>query len=86
MTQVTQMKPPYPKILTIQIRHILEEVQILGKLKNLYLKIPLPQAIKYVPIYTNLIKQEFHIKLEEREWMPLVLMSQGIYLISAFGE
>jgi len=35
-----------------------EETELLGELKHLCVKIPLLQAIKYVPIYNRLIKEK----------------------------
>lgn len=48
--------PPFPEILTHPVQPNLEENELLGELKNQCVKIPLLQAIKYVPIYNKLIK------------------------------
>jgi len=36
-----------------------EEIELMGELKQLYVKIPLLQAIKDVPIYIKLIKENY---------------------------
>ena len=51
--------PPFPEILTQPLQPILKETKLLGELKNLCVKIPLLQAIKYVPIYNKLIKEKW---------------------------
>ena len=50
--------PPLPKRLIHRSQRTLEEVEILGEVKNFCVKIPLLQDIKYVPIYNNLIKEK----------------------------
>ena len=50
--------PPFPERLTHLVHHTLEDNELLGELKNLCVKIPLLQAIKYVPIYNKLIKEK----------------------------
>ena len=50
--------PPLPKLLTHTVQHTPEENELLGELKNICVKIPLLQAIKYVPIYNKLIKEK----------------------------
>jgi hypothetical protein len=48
--------PPYPKILVIEKPTTGPKFDILNELKNIYVKIPLLQAIKDIPIYSNLVK------------------------------
>jgi hypothetical protein len=50
--------PPYPERLNVKKAYTYEENELLGELKNLCVKIPLLQAIKYVPIYNKFIKEE----------------------------
>lgn len=38
--------PPFPEFLTHPFQHTLEGTELLGELKNLFVKIPLPKAIK----------------------------------------
>lgn len=57
---VPKANPPhFPEILIHPNQYTLEETELLGELKNLCAKIPLFQAIKDVPIYNKLIKEEF---------------------------
>ena len=57
-TEPTQLvrEPPYPKRLTLQ--KVVEQPQfnLLGELKNIYVKIPLLQALHDVPIYAKKIR------------------------------
>lgn len=50
--------PPYAKRLIHPRQHTPEEAGIIGELKKLCVNIPLLQAIKDVPIYKNIIKEE----------------------------
>jgi len=50
--------PPFPKRLFGTTQHTPEETELLGELKQLCVKIPLLQAIKYVPINNSLIKEK----------------------------
>ena len=56
-TQPTQLirEPPYPERLTLH--KIVEQphFNLLGELKNLYVKIPLLQALHDVPIYAKTV-------------------------------
>ena len=51
--------PPFPERLTVTTQPNPEEIELLGELKQLCVKIPLLQAIKDVPIYNKLIKEKF---------------------------
>eukprot|EP00253_Pinus_taeda_P024767 PITA_24767 len=51
--------PPFPERLSRTTQPTPEETELLGELKQLCVKIPLLQAIKYVPIYNKLIKEKF---------------------------
>ena len=53
-----QLKPPFPDRL-VQIKPPLSipQFDVLDELKNVYIKIPLLQAIKDIPIYTKAIKE-----------------------------
>ena len=55
--QATTSSPPFPERLIIPrpIEHLY--IDILGELKNLYIKIPLLQAIQDIPIYAKTIKE-----------------------------
>eukprot|EP00253_Pinus_taeda_P020996 PITA_20996 len=50
--------PPFPKRLSETTQPTPEEVELLGELKQLCVKIPLLQAIKDVPIYNKMIKEK----------------------------
>ena len=52
-----QRIPPFPKRLVIERPIVHPEHNILNELKNIYIKIPLLQAIKYIPIYSKVIKE-----------------------------
>jgi len=58
--------PPFPKQLIIPRRIQYPNFDILGELKNLYIKIPLLQAIQEIPIYPKTIK-ELGIKKPRRK-------------------
>jgi len=53
----TTSYPPFPEILIIPrpIQHL--DFDILRELRNLYIKIPLLQAIQDIPIYAKTIKE-----------------------------
>ncbi len=50
---------PFPKRLAQPLKPTPKELELLGELKNLCVKIPLLQEIKDVPIYNKLIKEKF---------------------------
>ena len=50
--------PPFPEILFGTTQPTPEETELLGELKQLCVKIPLLQAIKYVLIYNKMIKEK----------------------------
>lgn len=50
--------PPFPERLIGTMQPNPEETELLGEIKQLCVKIPLIQAIKYVPIYNKLIKEK----------------------------
>ena len=49
--------PPYPDRLVIEKPTTQPEFDILNELKNICVKIPLFQAIKYIPIYSKVVKE-----------------------------
>jgi hypothetical protein len=51
--------PPFPERLLIEKLIIQSEFDIMIELRNVCVKIPLIQAIKYVPIYAKTIKELF---------------------------
>ena len=57
-TQPTQLirQPPYPEILMLPKVVGQPQFNLLGELKNIYVKIPLFQALQYVPIYASTIQ------------------------------
>ena len=57
-TQPTQLirEPPYPKILMLPKVVGQPQFNLLGELKNLYVKIPLLQDLQDVPIYARTIQ------------------------------
>lgn len=50
--------PPFLETLSTTVQPTPEETKLLGELKHLFVKIPLLQAIKDVPIYNRLIKEK----------------------------
>lgn len=52
----TNPNPPFPKCLAIQKHQTQAEIDLLGQLKDVSIKIPLIQAIKCIPIYTKIIR------------------------------
>ena len=56
-TQPTQLirQPPYPERLMLPIMGGQPQFNLLGELRNLYVKIPLLQALQDVPIYARTI-------------------------------
>jgi hypothetical protein len=48
--------PPYPARLVMKKPTTQPEFDILNELKNIYVKIPLLQAIKDIPIYSKVVK------------------------------
>ena len=52
-----QRIPPFLERLVIEKPVVHPEYNILNELKNMCIKIPLLQAIKYIPIYSKLIKE-----------------------------
>ena len=49
--------PPFPEILMIEKPTVYPNFDIVGELKNLYIKIPLLQALQDIPIYAKTIKE-----------------------------
>jgi hypothetical protein len=49
--------PSFPKIFMIEKPTIYPNFDIVGELKNLYIKIPLLQALQDIPIYAKMIKE-----------------------------
>jgi hypothetical protein len=49
--------PPFLEILMIKKPTIYPNFDIVGELKNLYIKIPLLQALQDIPIYAKTIKE-----------------------------
>jgi hypothetical protein len=49
--------PLFPKILMIEKLTIYPNFDIIGELKNLYIKIPLLQSLQDIPIYAKTIKE-----------------------------
>jgi hypothetical protein len=49
--------PPFPERLIIEKPTIYPNFDIVRELKNLYIKIPLLQALQYIPIYAKTIKE-----------------------------
>jgi hypothetical protein len=49
--------PPFPEILMIAKPVVYPNFDIVGELKNLYIKIPLLQSLQDIPIYVKMIKE-----------------------------
>ena len=54
-----QFEPPYPERLTLSKSSPQAEFDLLGELQNLFVKIPLLQAMKDVPIYAKTLRSEY---------------------------
>ena len=57
--------PPYPEWLAIAKTEPQPEFDLIGELKNLYVKIPLLQAIQDIPIYAKAIRDVCQETMEE---------------------
>jgi hypothetical protein len=68
-TQVPQT-PPFPERLFIEKPIVQSEFDIMTELRNVYVKIPLLQAIKDVPIYAKTIKELCINKLGRKQKDP----------------
>ena len=57
-TQPSQLikQPPYPEILMLPRTGGQSQFNLLGELRNLYVKIPLLQALQDVPIYARTVR------------------------------
>ena len=55
--QTTTSSPPFPERLVIPRPIQYPDFDILGELKNMYIKIPFLQAIQDIPIYAKTIKE-----------------------------
>lgn len=74
---------PYFEWLTTQKAHTLGEASLLGELKNLCVKIILPQSIKDAPLYKKFINEEF-LRRPRRNKMDdttINVINQIVYLM-----
>jgi hypothetical protein len=51
------LSPSFPERLMIVKPTVYPNFDIVGELKNLYIKIPLMQSLQYIPIYAKMIKE-----------------------------
>ena len=71
-TQPTQLirEPPYPERLTLQKAVEKPQFNLLGELKNLYVEIPLLQALHDVPVYARTVRDMCTRKLGRKPRDP----------------
>ena len=69
--------PPYPKILTLSKPNPQAEFDFLGELQNLFVKIPLLQAMRDVPIYAKTLKEYYSKKPRRKLKDPLTIHVMG---------
>ena len=50
-------QPPFPERLVVERSEPISETSLASELQNLFIKIPLLQAIKEIPIFTKIIKE-----------------------------
>jgi len=50
-------QPPYPKRLVVEKKDPIPETSMISELRNLFIKVPLLQAIKEIPICTKIIRE-----------------------------
>ena len=69
--------PPYPNRMVIEKLTTRLEFDILNELKNICLKIPLVKAIKYIPIYSKVVKELRIKKLGRKQKDPPTVHKVG---------
>jgi hypothetical protein len=70
-------EPPYPESLHIEKSRTQPEFDLLGKLQNVCVKIPLFQAIKDVPIYAKAVRELCLRKLGRKKKDPKTIHVKG---------
>ena len=68
---------PYPKRLTLNKQNPQAEFDFLGELQNIFVKIPLLQAMRYVPIYEKNLKYYCSKKPGKKPRDPLTIHVMG---------
>ena len=74
--QVTKALP-YLERLALEKPFVLSEYNIETKLKNLCVKIPLPQEIRDIPIYAKTVRELCLKKVGRKKKDPLTIQSIG---------
>eukprot|EP00253_Pinus_taeda_P014223 PITA_14223 len=77
VTQKQQAEPPYPKRLAISKPTPQAEFDLLGELQNLFVKIPLLQAMRDVPIYEKPLREYCAKKTKNKSRDPLTIHVMG---------
>jgi hypothetical protein len=72
-----QFEPPYPERLTLSKSSPQAEFDLLGELENLFVKIPLLQAMKDVPIYAKNLREYCLKKSAKKSKNPLTIHVMG---------
>jgi hypothetical protein len=72
-----QSETPYPERLTLSKSSPQAEFDLLGELQNLFVKIPLLQAMKDVPIYGKTLREYFSKKYAKKSKDPLTIHVMG---------
>jgi len=73
-----KVNAPFPERLAQPLQPTPEEIELMGELKNICVKIPFLQAIKDVPIYNKLIKEKFfkHPRRRKRDAPTINVIGQ----------
>jgi len=77
ITQACQTNPPYPELLALSKCAPQQEFDLLGELLNLFVKVPLLQAMKYVPIYAKTITECCSKRSGKKKKYPLMIHVMG---------
>ena len=74
--------PPFPEILMIEKPVVYPNFDIVGELKNLYIKIPRLQALQDIPFYSKTIKELCGRKLVRKIKNP----SSTVHVVGALSD
>jgi hypothetical protein len=72
-----QSEPPYPERLTLSKSSPQAKFDLLGELQNLFVKIPLLQAMKDVPIYAKTLREYCSKQSAKKSKDPLTIHVMG---------
>ena len=69
--------PSFPERLEMEIKAKQPELDLVSKLRNMCIKIPLLQAIKYIPIYVKTMRELCNHKLGRQKKEPSTIQEGG---------